>query len=275
MRPIVLAHKWMFGFSLLASFIGLAVQVQIPNEVGQAIDALGQVHRSVARILRHDHRGARRDPVRAHVPLAQLPAQDGVPHRVRPAEHHVRAPQPHVVLVLRPGAVGPADLAGELRHPLGADVPHVRAVDPRAVQRRRPRVRGDAVDQRAAGARHDVDDAVRLHRRRAHAEADVPGVVAHPVAPRRRRHRRRREHQRRARGQVVRGRGPAAAAPHRAPRCGPSGPTSRTPTSGPSGRRCSRTCPASGRPSCCSTAGTSPSTARRRSATSSRSTPTC
>jgi ATP-binding cassette subfamily B protein len=38
--PIVLAHKWMFGFSLLASFIGLAVQVQIPNEVGQAIDSL-------------------------------------------------------------------------------------------------------------------------------------------------------------------------------------------------------------------------------------------
>jgi ATP-binding cassette subfamily B protein len=42
MLPIVLAHKWMFGFSLLASFIGLAVQVQIPNEVGQAIDALGK-----------------------------------------------------------------------------------------------------------------------------------------------------------------------------------------------------------------------------------------
>jgi ATP-binding cassette, subfamily B, bacterial len=40
MMPIVLAHKWMFGFSLLASFIGLAVQVQIPNEVGQAIDSL-------------------------------------------------------------------------------------------------------------------------------------------------------------------------------------------------------------------------------------------
>jgi ATP-binding cassette subfamily B protein len=40
MLPIVLAHKWMFGFSLFASFIGLAVQVQIPNEVGQAIDSL-------------------------------------------------------------------------------------------------------------------------------------------------------------------------------------------------------------------------------------------
>jgi ATP-binding cassette, subfamily B, bacterial len=41
MVPIVLAHKWMFGLSLTASFLGLAVQVQIPNEVGQAIDALG------------------------------------------------------------------------------------------------------------------------------------------------------------------------------------------------------------------------------------------
>src|SRR3954466_9856193 len=42
MMPVVLAHKWMFGFSLVASFVGLAVQVQIPNEVGQAIDSLGK-----------------------------------------------------------------------------------------------------------------------------------------------------------------------------------------------------------------------------------------
>ena len=51
-----------------------------------------------------------------------------------------------------------------------------------------------------------------VHRRRPHAAAHVPGVVADPGAPRRRRHRRRREHQRRARGQVVRGRGAPAAA---------------------------------------------------------------
>jgi ATP-binding cassette subfamily B protein len=42
MMPVVMAHKWLFGFSLVASFVGLAVQVQIPNEVGQAIDALGK-----------------------------------------------------------------------------------------------------------------------------------------------------------------------------------------------------------------------------------------
>jgi ATP-binding cassette subfamily B protein len=47
------------------------------------------------------------------------------------------------------------------------------------------------------------------------------------------------------------------------------------PTSGPSGRRCSRTCPVWARRSCCSTAGTWPSTGRRASATSLRSTPTC
>ncbi len=42
MMPIVLAHKGMFAFSLIASFLGLVVQVQIPNEVGQAIDSLGK-----------------------------------------------------------------------------------------------------------------------------------------------------------------------------------------------------------------------------------------
>ena len=40
MMPIVLADKGMFAFSLIVSFLGLVVQVQIPNEVGQAIDAL-------------------------------------------------------------------------------------------------------------------------------------------------------------------------------------------------------------------------------------------
>ena len=38
MLPIVLAHKGIFISSLVISFLGLVVQVQIPNEVGQAID---------------------------------------------------------------------------------------------------------------------------------------------------------------------------------------------------------------------------------------------
>ncbi|MET0895868.1 MAG: hypothetical protein ABWY80_08460, partial [Acidimicrobiia bacterium] len=37
-RPIALAHKWVFGASLVISFIGLVFQVQIPKVVGEAID---------------------------------------------------------------------------------------------------------------------------------------------------------------------------------------------------------------------------------------------
>ena len=59
MMPIVLAHKWMFGFSLGASFLGLIVQVQIPNEIGQAIDALGKTTGPTLESFVDDHRGAR------------------------------------------------------------------------------------------------------------------------------------------------------------------------------------------------------------------------
>ena len=36
--PVALSHKWIFALSLVASFVGLIVQVLIPNEVRQAID---------------------------------------------------------------------------------------------------------------------------------------------------------------------------------------------------------------------------------------------
>ena len=36
--PVALSHKWIFSLSLIASFLGLVVQVLIPNEVRQAID---------------------------------------------------------------------------------------------------------------------------------------------------------------------------------------------------------------------------------------------
>ena len=68
--PVVLAHKWIFGFSLVASFLGLVVQVQIPNEVGQAIDALGKTtgpsleHFVVIIVVLAVH------PLRAHVHVA-------------------------------------------------------------------------------------------------------------------------------------------------------------------------------------------------------------
>ena len=98
-----------------------------------------------------------------------------------------------------------------------------------------------------------------------HAQADVPGVVGHPGPPRRRRHRRRRERQRRARGQVVRGRGAASstARPAAADACEWANVEGRR-HPGPLGAAHARTCPASARRSCCSTAGSSPSTASDR-----------
>ena len=77
---------------------------------------------------------------------------------------------------------------------------------------RRRGLRLHAVHQRAAGLRGHGHHAVRLPGRRADAEVDVPGVVAHPVPAGRRGHHRRRERQRRAGGQVLRRRAAAAAA---------------------------------------------------------------
>ena len=54
-----------------------------------------------------------------------------------------------------------------------------------------------------------------------------------------------------------------------------AGPTRKTPTSGPPGRRASRTCRGSASPSCCSLAAGWRYTATRGSAPSWRSTPTC
>ena len=214
--PIVLAHKWMFGFSLLASFLGLAVQVQIPNEVGQAIDALGKTDGPVARALRGHHRGARGDPVRAHVHCRGnylLKTAYRIEYDLRNImyEHLSRMSFSFYDRVQ----------SGQLISRANSDIRSVQmylAFAPSILVQCSVAVLAFAemlVDQRPARVRHDVDDAVRLHRRRADAEADVPGVVAHPVTARRRRHRRRREHQRRARRQVVRGRGRAAPAPHR------------------------------------------------------------
>ena len=147
--------------------------------------------------------------------------------------------------------------------------------DPRAVQHRRGGLRLHAVDQRAAGLRGHGHHALRLPRRASDAEVDVPGVVADPGPAGRRGHHRRREHQRRPGREVLRRR--AAAAAHRWPRrpTGRSGATSRTPTSGPGGRRPSRTCPRWAWPSCCCSAATWSSTATSASAPSSPSTPTC
>lgn len=44
--PVVFAHKWVFGLSLLLSFLGLIVQVQIPDLLGKAINLADSADRS-------------------------------------------------------------------------------------------------------------------------------------------------------------------------------------------------------------------------------------
>jgi ATP-binding cassette, subfamily B, bacterial len=44
--PVVFAHKWVFGVSLLLSFLGLIVQVQIPDLLGKAINLADSASRS-------------------------------------------------------------------------------------------------------------------------------------------------------------------------------------------------------------------------------------
>ena len=178
---------------------------------------------------------ARRRRDGLHLPHVAL--QGGLRHRVRPAQRHLRAPDPHVVPVLRPGAVRAADFAGQLGHPLGADVPHLRPDDSGAVLHRRRGLRLHAVHQRAAGPRGHGHHAVHLLDGRADAQGPLPGVVADPVPAGRSGHRGRRERQRRAGGQVVRRRGAATPTDwrRRPTRC--SGATSRTPTCGPASPR--------------------------------------
>ena len=169
--------------------------------------------------------------------VAPVPLPDGVRDRVRPAQHHLRAPDPDVVPVLRPGAVGPAHLAGQLRHPLGADVPDLRADDPGAVQHRRGRLRLHAVDQRARWpsspwppCRSSTSSGVRMRKSMFPVSwliqarlADVATIVDENVNGVRV-------------VQVLRRREASSCArwPRRPTRC--SGATSRTPTSGPGGR---------------------------------------
>ena len=43
--PVVFAHKWVFGLSLLLSFLGLIVQVQIPDLLGKAINLADSARR--------------------------------------------------------------------------------------------------------------------------------------------------------------------------------------------------------------------------------------
>ena len=179
------------------------------------------------------------------LPIPPLPGR--VRRRVRPARRHVRAPHAHVVLVLRPRAVRPAHLPRQLRHPLGADVPDVRAAAWRSTS---------LSFFVAFGLMLSVDVALALV-----ALAPLPFVYLvgvrmrdlmfpiswiDPGAHGRHRHDRRGEHHRRPRGEVVRRRAVAD------PRARGSGPPTAVgvgrgrSTSAPTTRRSWRTCLGSG-----------------------------
>ena len=178
----------------------------------------------VARALRLDPARARRVPRDPHLRLPHVALRHRVPARVRPAGHRVRAPHPDVVLVLRPRAVGPADLAGELRHPIGADVPDLRSARRAQPRELRRRAGLHVHDPRRPDARRARHDPVRVHRGRQDAEPDVPTLVDRAVAHGRRRDDRRRERQRRARREVLRRRASRRSTSSPTPRSGCGGP---------------------------------------------------
>ena len=277
MLPIVLAHKWMFGFSLLALVHRPRGAGADPQRGRPGDRHAGKPSGHVARVLRHPSSWCSRVIRFVLTYLSRnylLKTAYRIEYDLRNIiyEHLSRMSFSFYDRVQ----------SGQLISRANSDIRSVQmylTFAPLILVQCSVAVLAFVemlLDQRAARVRRDVDDAVRLHRRREDAEADVPGVVAHPGAPRRRGHRRRREHQRRAGRQVVRGRGAAAAAPGRRRRAGASGPTSRTPTSGPAGRPADRE-PAPARPGARAALRRLPgrSTATRRSATSSRSTPTC
>ena len=74
--PVLLAHKWIFVFSLVASFLGLAVQVQIPTSWREAIDdGLDDRHGDARRTSSTIIVGARGVRFVAQLHVAPLPAR--------------------------------------------------------------------------------------------------------------------------------------------------------------------------------------------------------
>ena len=175
--PIVLAHKGIFISSLVISFIGLIFQVQIPNEVGQAIDdglkkggtplsqfviilvVLGLLrfvcnYFSRLLLLRTAYRIEYdlRNIVYEHLSRMSFSFYDRVQsgQLISRANSDIRAVQMYLSqapFILVQCSVVLLAFA-------------------------------DAVDQRPARVRRAVDHAVRLHRRREDAQGDVPGVMA-------------------------------------------------------------------------------------------------
>ena len=206
MLPLLLSDKPAFFGSLGAALLSLIAAILIPRVTMNAIDDALIARTSSLAPVRLDPARARRVPRDPHLRLPHVALRHRVPARVRPAGHRVRAPHADVVLVLRPCAVGSADLAGELRHPIGADVPDLRAARRAQPRELRRRTGLHVHDPRRPDARRARHDPVRVHRRRQDAEPDVPTLVDRAIADGRRRDDRRRERERRARREILRSR---------------------------------------------------------------------
>ena len=216
-RPIVIAHRWMFGSSLVLSFVGLVIQVIVPLLIRDAIDNSLVLHRVA---LAHY--------VTLIIGLGVLFAIVSYVSRLllmRTAyamEFDLRNMLYEHLTRMSFGFYDRVQ-SGQLISRANSDIRSVQmyltfgAGDPRAVLDRGRRVRLHADDQRPARVRRDVDDAVRVLARRADAALDVPGVVADPVAAGGGGDDRRREHQRRPRRQVVRRRAARADDARQAP----------------------------------------------------------
>ena len=212
--PIVLSHKRTLLTALVLSFVALRAPGADPEPAQRRGHQLAAAPHGAALALHVARASASRSRpgISAYVSrLFLMRTAYAMEFDLR--NMHLRAPDADVVRLLRPRPVRPADLARQLRHPLGADVPHLRPGDPRAVRDRGRRVRLHADrstcrwrSSRCRRSRSCSCSSVRMR------QVDVPGLVADPVAAGRGRDDRRREHQRRPRGQVVRRRAARAAA---------------------------------------------------------------
>ena len=214
------AHKGIFITSLVASFVGLVLQVQIPNLLNNAITnsiqthtvplshyvwwivALGLVGGIAGYISRlflfetaYDIEFDLRNIIYEHLTKMSFPFYDRVQsgQLISRANSDIRSVQMYMTFapsILVQCSIAVVAFVYMLSH------------------------------QRAPGLRGHGHHAVRLPGRREDAEVDVPGVLADPVPTGRRGHHRGREHQRGPGGQVLRRRAAAAPGPVRGGRQG-------------------------------------------------------
>ena len=251
--PIMKAHKGIFITSLVLSFVGLILQVQIPDLLNKAITnsivkhvvplehyvwwvvalgLAGAVSGYVSRLFLFKTAYAiefdLRNILYEHFTKMSFPFYDRVQsgQLISRANSDIRSVQMYMTfapMILVQCSIAVVAFA----YMLSINV--------------------------AAGLRGHGHHAARLPDRRADAEVDVPHLVADPGPPGRRGHHRRRERERGAGGEVLRRRGHRAAGPGQVGRPGPVGLREGRRPAGPGGRRPCRTSPSWAWPwSCCS-----------------------